>query len=177
MLISGPRRSGTSQAYSTRHRRPPRVTTRSATWTIRRSAWSFSQLRESITTYPPGRATRRSPVSASTIAPRPAAWTSEFPTHSTTSNRSLVAVGRSAHLRCSTGIASRSRRNRAAAASAIASLPSAAHTVKPRRESTAASMPVPQAASSTVLAGLREVDTDFDASRDRYAVVAVSASA
>jgi hypothetical protein len=26
------------------------------------------------------------------------------------------------------------------------------------------------------LAGLREVDTDFDASRDRYAVVAVSAS-
>ncbi len=44
---------------------PPRVITRPAIWTIWRSACSFSQLRESTTTCPPGRAIRRSPVSAS----------------------------------------------------------------------------------------------------------------
>src|SRR5258708_15616724 len=70
----------------------------------------------------PGTGHRRSPVSAATIASRPDAWTSEFPMHSTTSNRSPVAAGRSAHAQCNRGIASRSRRNRAAAVLTIASL-------------------------------------------------------
>ena len=62
--------------------------------TIRRSACSFSQLRESIATCPPGLAIRLSPVSASTMASRPAAWTSEFPTQSTTSKRSARVRGK-----------------------------------------------------------------------------------
>ena len=89
-------------------------------------------------------------MSAWTIASRPTACTSALPVHSTTSNRSSMAAGRSAHKQRWTAIASPSRRNRAAATSTIAWLPSAARTLKPRRASTAASIPVPQAASSTV---------------------------
>jgi len=85
------------------------------------------------------------------MASWPAAWTSEFPTQSTTSKRSAIVLGRSAHRQRRSGMASCSRRNRAAACSIIASLPSVAETSKPRRASTAALIPVPQDASSRVL--------------------------
>ena len=86
------------------------------------------------------------------MASWPVAWTSEFPTQSTTSKRSARVAGRSAHRLCRAGIARCSRRKRAVACSTIASLPSVAQTPKPRRASTAALMPVPQDASSTVAA-------------------------